>query len=96
MLAPNRLLRMQRQPTYSADYDGIPYGEAARDSEKGTGFTKQWREQHLAPLSSTLLLRRTDRPGNAEPSTSMLRLKKVRTSASADDGAHEAKLTIKA
>ena len=34
------------QPTYSADYDGILYtGEGGTVTLKGTGFTKEWREQ---------------------------------------------------
>ena len=83
------------QPTYSADYDGILYtGEGGTVTLKGAGFTKQWREQHGAVIFYIAATK--DRPGNAEPSTSMLRFKEGKDFTIADDGTFEAKLTIKA
>ena len=83
------------QPTYSADYDGILYtGEGGTVTLKGTGFTKQWREQHGTVVFYIAATK--DRPGNAEPSTSMLRFEEGKDFTIADDGTFEAKLTIKA
>ena len=83
------------QPTYSADYDGILYtGEGGTVTLKGAGFTKQWREQHGTVVFYIAATK--DRPGNAEPSTSMLRFKEGKDFTIADDGTFEAKLTIKA
>ena len=47
---------------------------------KGTGFTKEWREQHGTVV--IYIAATQDRPGNVEPSTSMLRFEEVRTSPS--------------
>ena len=83
------------QPTYSTDYDGILYtGEGGTVTLKGTGFTKQWREQHGTVVFYIAATK--DRPGNAEPSTSMLRFEEGKDFTIADDGTFEAKLTIKA
>ena len=83
------------QPTYSADYDGILYtGEGGTVTLKGAGFTKQWREQHGTVVFYIAATK--DRPGNAEPSTSMLRFEEGKDFTIADDGTFEAKLTIKA
>ena len=83
------------QPTYSADYDGILYtGEGGTVTLKGTGFTKEWREQHGTVVFYIAATK--DRPGNAEPSTSMLRFEEGKDFTIADDGTFEAKLTIKA
>lgn len=83
------------QPTYSTDYDGILYtGEGGTVTLKGTGFTKEWREQHGTVVFYIAATK--DRPGNAEPSTSMLRFKEGKDFTIADDGTFEAKLTIKA
>ena len=83
------------QPTYSTDYDGILYtGEGGTVTLKGTGFTKEWREQHGTVVFYIAATK--DRPGNAEPSTSMLRFEEGKDFTIADDGTFEAKLTIKA
>ena len=83
------------QPTYSTDYDGILYtGEGGTVTLKGAGFTKQWREQHGTVVFYIAATK--DRPGNAEPSTSMLRFEEGKDFTIADDGTFEAKLTIKA
>ena len=83
------------QPTYSTDYDGILYtGEGGTVTLKGTGFTKQWREQHGTVVFYIAATK--DRPGNAEPSTSILRFEEGKDFTIADDGTFEAKLTIKA
>ena len=83
------------QPTYSADYDGILYtGEGGTVTLKGAGFTKQWREQHGTVVFYIAATK--DRPGNAEPSTSMLRFEEGKDFIIADDGTFEAKLSIKA
>ena len=83
------------QPTYSADYDGILYtGEGGTVTLKGTGFTKQWREKHGTVVFYIAATK--DRPGNAEPSKSMLRFEEGKDFTIADDGTFEAKLTIKA
>ena len=83
------------QPTYSADYDGILYtGEGGTVTLKGTGFTKQWREQHGTVVFYIAATK--DRPGNAEPSMSMLRFEEGKDFTIADDGTFEAKLTINA
>ena len=83
------------QPTYSTDYDGILYtGEGGTVTMKGAGFTKQWREQHGTVVFYIAATK--DRPGNAEPSTSMLRFEEGKDFTIADDGTFEAKLTIKA
>ena len=83
------------QPTYSADYDGILYtGEGGTVTLKGTGFTKEWREQHGTVVFYIAATK--DRPGNAEPSTSMLRFEEGKDFTIANDGTFEAKLTIKA
>ena len=82
------------QPTYSTDYDGILYtGEGGTVTLKGAGFTKQWREQHG---KAVLYIAATkDRPGNTEPSTSVLFFKEGWRFPIADDGTFEATLTIK-
>ena len=83
------------QPTYSADYDGILYtGESGTVTLNGTGFTKQWREQHGTVVFYIAATK--DRPGNAEPSMSMLRFEEGKDFTIADDGTFEAKLTINA
>ena len=83
------------QPTYSTDYDTIFYtGEGGTVTLKGTGFTKEWREQHGTVVFYIAATK--DRPGNAEPSTSMLRFEEGKDFTIADDGTFEAKLTIKA
>ena len=83
------------QPTYSADYDGILYtGEGGTVTLKGAGFTKQWREQHGTVVFYIAATK--DRPGNAEPSMSMLRFEEGKDFTIADDGTFEAKLTINA
>ena len=83
------------QPTYSTDYDGILYtGEGGTVTLKGSGFTKEWREQHGTVVFYIAATK--DRPGNAEPSTSMLRFEEGKDFTIADDGTFEAKLTIKA
>ena len=83
------------QPTYSTDYDTIFYtGEGGTVTLKGTGFTKEWREQHGTVVFYIAATK--DRPGNAEPSTSMLRFEEDKEFTIADDGTFEAKLTIKA
>ena len=83
------------QPTYSADYDGILYtGESGTVTLKGTGFTKQWREQHGTVVFYIAATK--DRPGNAEPSMSMLRFEEGKDFTIADNGTFEAKLTINA
>ena len=83
------------QPTYSADYDGILYtGEGGTVTLKGTGFTKQWREQHGTVVFYIAATK--DRPGNAEPSTSMLRFEEGKDFTIADDGTFEADLKVEA
>ena len=83
------------QPTYSTDYDGILYtGEGGTVTLKGTGFTKQWREQHGTVVFYIAATK--DRPGNAEPSTSMLRFKEGKDFTIADDGTFEADLKVEA
>ena len=82
------------QPTYSTDYDTIFYtGEGGTVTLKGTGFTKEWREQHGTVVFYIAATK--DRPGNAEPSTSMLRFEEGKDFTIADNGTFEAKLTIK-
>ncbi|MFV4709645.1 hypothetical protein ACNJU5_21195, partial [Mycobacterium tuberculosis] len=76
-------------------YDTIFYtGEGGTVTLKGTGFTKEWREQHGTVVFYIAATK--DRPGNAEPSTSMLRFEEGKDFTIADDGTFEAKLTIKA
>ena len=83
------------QPTYSTDYDTIFYtGEGGTVTLKGAGFTKEWREQHGTVVFYIAATK--DHPGNAEPSTSMLRFEEGKDFTIADDGTFEAKLTIKA
>ena len=83
------------QPTYSADYDGILYtGEGGTVTLKGTGFTKEWREQHGTVVFYIAATK--DRPGNAEPSTSMLRFEEGKDFTIEDDGTFDAYLKIDA
>ena len=83
------------QPTYSTDYDTIFYtGEGGTVTLKGSGFTKQWREQHGTVVFYIAATK--DHPGNAEPSTSMLRFEEGKDFTIANDGTFEAKLTVKA
>lgn len=82
------------QPTYSTDYDTIFYtGEGGTVTLKGTGFTKEWREQHGTVVFYIAATK--DRPGNAEPSMSMLRFEEGKDFTIADDGTFEAKLRIR-
>lgn len=79
----------------------IDYGEGAalytdkynEITVRGTGLTKEWREQHG---KAVLYIAATkDRPGNTEPSTSVLFFKEGWRFPIADDGTFEATLTIK-
>ena len=79
----------------------IDYGEGAalytdeynEITVRGTGLTKEWRKQHG---EAVLYIAATkDRPGNTEPSTSVLFFKEGWRFPIADDGTFEATLTIK-
>ena len=80
----------------------IDYGEGAalytdeynEITVRGTGLTKEWRKQHG---EAVLYIAATkDRPGNTNPSTSVLFFGEGWRFPIADDGTFEAKLTIKA
>ena len=76
--------RKESDALYTGDYNEM--------TVKGTGFTKQWREQHgkiVIYIAAT-----QDRPGNVEPSTSMLRFEEGKDFTIEDDGTFDAYLKI--
>ncbi len=73
--------------------DALYTGEYNEMTVKGTGFTKEWREQHGTVV--IYIAATQDRPGNVEPSTSMLRFEEGKDFTIEDDGTFDAYLKIK-
>ena len=73
--------------------DALYTGEYNEITVKGTGFTKEWREQHGTVV--IYIAATQDRPGNVEPSTSMLRFEEGKDFTIEDDGTFDAYLKIK-
>ena len=103
--APNAPVADTASPVSQDVTDGpsftIDYGEGAalytdeynEITVRGTGLTKEWREQHG---KAVLYIAATkDRPGNTEPSRSVLFFGEGWRFPIADDGTFEAKLTIR-
>ena len=96
------------EPSFTVDYgeydflDGRDYfrkksdalytGEYNEMTVKGTGFTKEWREQHGTVV--IYIAATQDRPGNVEPSTSMLRFEEGKDFTIEDDGTFDAYMKI--
>lgn len=97
------------EPSFTVDYgeydllDGRDYfrkesdalytGEYNEMKVSGSGFTKEWREQHGTVV--IYIAATQDRPGNVEPSTSMLRFEEGKDFTIEDDGTFDAYLKIK-
>ena len=97
------------EPSFTVDYgeydllDGRDYfrkesdalytGEYNEMKVSGSGFTKEWREKHGTVV--IYIAATQDRPGNVEPSTSMLRFEEGKDFTIEDDGTFEAYLKIK-
>ena len=73
--------------------DALYTGEYNEFTVKGTGFTKEWREQHGTVV--IYIAATQDRPDNVEPSTSMLRFEEGKDFTIEDDGTLDAYLKIK-
>ena len=73
--------------------DALYTGKYNEMTVKGTGFTKEWREQHGTVV--IYIAATQDRPGNVEPSTSMLRFEEGKDFTIEDDGTFDAYLKIK-
>ena len=72
--------------------DALYTGEYNEMTVKGTGFTKEWREQHGTVV--IYIAATQDRPGNVEPSTSMLRFEEGKDFTIEDDGTFDAYMKI--
>ena len=97
------------EPSFTVDYgeydllDGRDYfrkesdalytGEYNEMKVSGSGFTKEWREKHGTVV--IYIAATQDRPGNVEPSTSMLRFEEGKDFTIEDDGTFDAYLKIK-
>ena len=84
-------------PTFDVLYDGknplLYTFEGGTVHVKGSGFTKEWREKHGTVV--IYIAATQDRPGNVEPSTSMLRFEEGKDFTIEDDGTFDAYLKIK-
>ena len=76
--------RKESDALYTGDYNEM--------TVKGTGFTKEWREQHGTVV--VYIAATQDRPGNVEPSTSMLRFEEGKDFTIEDDGTFDAYMKI--
>ena len=76
--------RKKSDALYTGDYNEM--------TVKGSGFTKEWREQHGTVV--VYIAATQDRPGNTEPSTSMLRFEEGKDFTIEDDGTFDAYLKI--
>lgn len=76
--------RKKSDALYTGDYNEM--------TVKGSGFTKEWREQHGTVV--IYIAATQDRPGNVEPSTSMLRFEEGKDFTIEDDGTFDAYLKI--
>ena len=79
---------------FSKKSDALYTGEYNEMTVKGSGFTKEWREQHGTVV--IYIAATQDRPGNVEPSTSMLRFEEGKDFTIEDDGTFDAYLKIDA
>ena len=77
---------------FRKESDALYTGEYNEMTVKGTGFTKKWREQHGTVV--IYIAATQDRPGNVEPSTSMLRFEEGKDFTIEDDGTFDAYLKI--
>ncbi|WP_315432602.1 peptidase [uncultured Rothia sp.] len=77
---------------FRKESDALYTGEYNEMTVKGTGFTKEWREQHGTVV--IYIAATQDRPGNVEPSTSMLRFEEGKDFTIEDDGTFDAYLKI--
>ena len=92
---PQPVTQNAAKPTYSTDYGGTLYThEGGTVKVKGSGFTKEWREQHGTVVF--YIAAEENHVYGVEPIKDLLRLEEGKDFTIADDGTFEATMTIEA